>query len=429
MIPARSVLATWRTTELAELGESFRTDGNAVCTAGDKVGQQIASLKHWSAWGGDSQPAAASAADRVGFFADCLGCIGTSIAQSFDVYGTLVASERTKIDQLVGVIEKGSLYVTDEWQVLVRVEKMTPDMAKLMALAAQGFQDQLNSHLRKLGNADNEFAAAVRRNTNSSWLGINLSDEMDQPGSPKSVTGAPYDEGEREKQQKALEQHMFGTVVDKKVSQDGGRVITELQMLDGSRQVYTAADDGKTPVLFDLYDATGTHVSHSDKKEDGTVITTLFQPGGRPIVVTKRPGQDTVADVDGKRLRVPDLNTIMTATDSVVKSGTPELDQLATHARNGNIPFLSAETSGKLAVGSDMASSTLSVLSTLYFVASESDYYKSCEAGVIGSGSAIGASLMTMAGKGFGGTFLRSVGGGVLGWAAGWSLAPYLCEK
>lgn len=49
MIPARSVLATWRTTELAELGESFRTDGNAVCTAGDKVGQQIASLKHWSA--------------------------------------------------------------------------------------------------------------------------------------------------------------------------------------------------------------------------------------------------------------------------------------------------------------------------------------------------------------------------------------------
>ena len=45
MIPARSVLATWRTTELAELGESFRIDGKAISVAGDRVGQQIASRR------------------------------------------------------------------------------------------------------------------------------------------------------------------------------------------------------------------------------------------------------------------------------------------------------------------------------------------------------------------------------------------------
>ncbi|GAB03986.1 hypothetical protein GII30_15665 [Gordonia amarae] len=429
MIPARSVLATWRTTELAELGESFRTDGNAVCTAGDKVGQQIASLKHWSAWGGDSQPAAASAADRVGFFADCLGCIGTSIAQSFDVYGTLVASERTKIDQLVGVIEKGSLYVTDEWQVLVRVEKMTPDMAKLMALAAQGFQDQLNSHLRNLGNADNEFAAAVRRNTNSSWLGINLSEEMDQPGSPKNVTGAPYDEGEREKQQQALEKHMFGTVVGKKISHDGDKVITELQMLDGSRQVHTSADNGNRPVSFDLYDPKGALVSHSVKQDDGTVITTLQREGKSPITVTKRPGKDAVASVDGKNLVVSEVNDLWDSAKSTFMSGTPHIDQYADSLRKGSTPFLDARRVGRLALGADMASATITVLSTAYYVATADNYYEACEAGLRGTGGGIGSVLANMVMPDGWTAFAKSMVGGTVGSYLGGKMAPWVCTR
>lgn len=51
------------------------------------------------------------------------------------------------IDDLVTVIESGDLYVTDNWTVLVRPVEMTPEMANLMALAAQGFQTQLNEHL------------------------------------------------------------------------------------------------------------------------------------------------------------------------------------------------------------------------------------------------------------------------------------------
>ncbi len=426
MIPARSVLATWRTTELAELGESFRIDGKAISAAGDRVGQQIASLKHNDAWDGDSQRAAAGAADRVGFLADCVADIGTSVSNDFKTYGSEIAAERINIDRLVAVIEKGPLYVTDEWQILVRAEKMTPDRAKLMALAARGFQDQLNSHLGKLGRADNEFAGSVRRNTNSSWLGIDLP-ARNVPGVPQNVTDAPYDADERKKQQQVLERHMFGTVVDKETSRDGDKVITELRMLDGSRQVYTAADDGKRPVSFDLYSPNGDLVSGSVKESDGTVVTTLQRTGRSPVIVTKKPGQDAAARVDEKNLVVAELNEIMDATTSTFYSGTPQLDQTAESLRNGKVPFLDSNQAGRLAAGVDMASATVTVMSTLYYVASADNYYESCEAGVKGSGGAMGAALGAMFLPDGWSTFWKSMAGGSAGTYLGGKVAPWLC--
>ena len=239
------------------------------------------------------------------------------------------------------------------------------DRAKLMALAARGFQDQLNSHLGKLGRADNEFAGSVRRNTNSSWLGIDLP-ARNVPGVPQNVTDAPYDADERKKQTAGT-----GKAYVRNRRRQGdlpGRRQSDHRIADARRQssgVYTAADDGKRPVSFDLYSPKGDLVSGSVKESDGTVVTTLQRTGRAPVIVTKKPGQDAVARVDERTLSSPSSMRLWTPRRRhSIQGHTARPNSGVTTKRQGSFPDSNRRTSG---CRCDMVQPMVTVMSTLYY--------------------------------------------------------------
>ena len=143
----------------------------------------------------------------------------------------------------------------------------------------------------------------------------------------------------------------------------------------------------------------------------------------------KRPGKDAVARVDGKNLVVTELSEMMDATTSTFTSGTPLIDQYADSLRKGKIPFLDARKVGRLALGADMASATITVLSTAYYVASADNYYDACEAGLKGTGGGIGSVLANMVMPDGWTAFAKSMIGGSVGTYLGGKLAPWVCTR
>lgn len=74
-----------------------------------------------------------------------------------------------------------------------------------------------------------------------------------------------------------------------------------------------------------------------------------------------------------------------------------------------------------------MASATITVLSTAYYVATADNYYEACEAGLRGTGGGIGSVLANMVMPDGWTAFAKSMVGGTVGSYLGGKMAPWVC--
>ncbi|MAU84187.1 hypothetical protein VX037_07465 [Gordonia sp. Z-3] len=388
MIPSRPVFQTWKVDQLVACGDDLETKAADLDDLGSGLGHRIRAMGpaggpsgHWT---GLAYEAAVDGVERGEGSARAVSNIATSSVVGIEKYGPALAHSARVISDLVRTIESGDLFVTDDWVVLVREKLMSPAMAKLMVLAATGFQDQLNPNLMDLGHADYDLGNYIRRQ-------IQLADPdlPDLPGdahAPKDFTTDAYSDDSRaedptlgrENQRKRLAEHMLGTVVDKETVAKDGTTVTTLRMLDGSRQVYTDAHHGGSGDTFDLYNEKGMLISSRVTNSDGSTTTTLMREGKSPVVVTETRGRQATAEVDGVRVQVPNSDQVAQA---LAGGGLAALEP---HVSDG-LPYLSAAQAEKLQVGAKAAGPALNILGTAVAVVDAKSGYDRCVAGTTGA--------------------------------------------
>ena len=362
MIPARSVLATWRTTELAELGESFRIDGKAISVAGDRVGQQIASLTHNDAWDGDSQrPQWVWPTGSVS--ADCVADIGTSVSNDFKTYGSEIAAERINIDRLVAVIEKGPAVRHRRMADSGPGEKMTPDRAKL----GWRWRPRISgsTELAPGANSAGPTTSSLIRTSQYEQLLAGMIDhprEMFRAFRRMSLTRPTMPTNVRSNS-RYWKRHMFGTVVDKETSRDGDKAITELRMPRRQSSGVHRRRRWQAPCLVrSLQSQRGPGIRF------GQESTELWSPPCSVPVVPGHRHQEagagrgrpawtrrTLSSPSSMRLWTPRRRHSIRGHHSSTK-------QRSHYETAGS--FLT-RIAGRLAAGVDMASATVTVMSTL----------------------------------------------------------------
>lgn len=396
MIPSRPVFETWRPDSLGPAVDVAKSSSETVDQAGWEVVWEISGLNNNENWDGLAYRAAGDMAGRVRGQTSTFGNLGMNVEVGVHKFGATLAAEHRAISDLVRIIESGDLYVTDDWTVLVREKVMSPAMAKLLVLAATGFQDQLNPHLMSLGHADYDLGNFIRSETMSVTPG--LPELWCDRNAPKDATTDPYSDetrGEdptrgRENQQKKLAEHMMGTVVDKGTTSEDGKTVTTLRMLDGSSQVYTDAHRGGVGDTFDLYNERGKLVSTKVNNPDGSIVTTLTRDGKSPIVVRETKDGKAVADVDGVQVQVPGTKDVAQA---LAGGGMAALEP---HVAKG-FPYLTAPQAEKLVIGTKAAGPALTILGTAISVADAKNGYDKCVATTAGSVSLAGDLAMMVA--------------------------------
>lgn len=182
---------------------------------------------------------------------------------------------------------------------------------------------------------------------------------------------------------------------------------------------------------YTVYAPDGSKVSTVTKRAQGVSIMEIFRAGKSPIKITKRPGENPVAEADERRFQLPasygDFFTYPTAS---VAAGT--FSYLDARAPSG-IPLMNAALSAEIGRSSQMAAPSLGILTTLYDYAIQASEYDACVAGISG---ATGTSVGTVAGYGtFAATkipWLSAVVGTGSTWAGGWvgkQLGEVVCER
>ncbi|WP_187583357.1 hypothetical protein [Gordonia sp. OPL2] len=353
------------------------------------VSHRIYSMGPDGAWRGQSHDAAVSAVDQGEGSANTIKNVAISSVVGIEKYAPALVESTNAITGLVRIIESGDLYVTDDWTVLVREKMMSPAMAKLMMLAAMGFQDQLNPHLMALGHADHDLGNFIR--SQIKVMAPDLPELWDDRAAPQDVTTDPYSDerrGEnpttgREEQQRRLAEHMMGTVVDKSTTTENGKTVTTLRMLDGSRQEYTDAHRGGVGDEFAMYSDKGILVSTRVTNADGSTTTTLMRAGKSPVVVTEYENGRATAVVDGVSVQVPGSREVAQA---LAGGGMAALEP---HVAEG-LPYLTPGQAETLKLGAKAAGPALTILGTAVAVASAKSGYDQCVAGTTGAVSLVG---------------------------------------
>lgn len=398
MIPSRPVLETWNVDALLPCGETIESRADDLRAMATDASHQIYSMGPDGTWRGHSHDAAVGAVEQGEGSANAIKNVAVSSVVGIEKYGPVLAESANAIRGLVRVIESGDLYVTDDWTVLVREKVMSPAMAKLMMLAAMGFQDQLNPHLMHLGHADHDLGNFIR--SQIKVMATEMPELWDDRAAPRDVTTDPYSDEERgehptkgrEAQQKRLAEHMMGTVVDKSTITEHGKTVTTLRMLDGSRQEYTDAHHGGVGDEFAMYSEKGFLISTKVINLDRSTTTTLMRAGRSPVVVTETAGGHATAVVDGVTVQVAGSREVAQA---LAGGGMAALEP---HVADG-LPYLTAGQAETLKVGAKVAGPALTVLGTALAVATAKSGYDQCVAGTTGAVSLAGdlgvAALMS----------------------------------
>lgn len=403
MIPTRRVLATWRPADVVAVGAAL--DALLEENDGSGPGGKLTDLRlavpdgYVNAnpnWKGQAADAAGAAVGRVSDYAAAFVDLGLGPYGHVSREAAVLVRTKASIDDLVTVIESGALYVTDNWTVLVRPETLEPDMARLMALAAQGFQTQLNGHLTTLGLSDHELASLLVPNGHFFGQAGN-----DLAGAPKGAVPGLLGterarESARESQQLELVRHMQGTVTRKETITRDGEPATQLTMLDGSKQVYRSDETGEST---EFYDSTGKLYSTRKVQADGVIRTELLRDGKSPVVITEgNEGGDAQAVVDGVTLTIPSQSDIASAlAGGGVSAGVAGLDPYVRHPPFSAASFLSSGQAASVEAGMRVSGPGLAVLGTAVAVGMAEDDYTKCVAGYQGGAIVAGEVALMLA--------------------------------
>lgn len=455
MLPTRNRLSGWDIAALPGTGGVIKAAGQVVEDAVAAVSTACATLPEMQAWSGRSHDAADEMFRRA-------ARVGVTISDYSDGLGTTLNTQsypfgHAKDALLAGVIgvERGDLWVTDQWVVLIRPIPMTAEKAKALRALQEQDQAHINRLLTSVDTADDALANALvvtAQNYGFVMPEIQVAG-VPIPGMPGIA--APADEvpnpgtaqGLLQQQQIRNEDAAVTVREATELTEDGhGNETSTITMQDGSKHVTTVWNSqgykGQSGPTFRLDEVSVTHFDPSGRQVSDTRSWEEFD-GDRHTEVSWADGttasfhqyadgfrSGSVTTKDGRSAQIDKDSTFFTHPIPTVIGGA--MTGIDTHVtQKGALPGLSDDLSKKVGVGAKFAGPAIGIGTTLYDTLSAANAQEACVAGISGTmstGASIGFGAM---GARFGGPLLAaggSIGGTWIFGAVGAAVGEKLCR-
>ncbi len=406
------------------------------------------------AWSGESHDAATAMLSRTAQQAAFFGDVADGTMAAIDSYYYAMSSARDRINTLVATIDSGPLHVDDKWIVLLDPEPMDEERLKVLQVAQDAFQEQLNPLITELGQIDDATVAKLK------LINYRYSDVMLEPNDPNAFPrpddGVPdpqYEQG-RQMQKDLQDQDAAVTVAGISEETKDGTTVKTVTMQDGSKQIITSSDNYQVPpgTLYplsfgppdgyqgdnmqrvDKYDAAGNLISSVQTVRsnyiDGATWTSIDVPGQAKIDMKTDSFGNTVGTAwapDGKMATIPADSPFF--THPAITSVGAAVTGLETAAGKGALNMaLDAEAINGVKVGSKFAGPGIGVATTIWDMASAQTPREACVAGVSGTLGTIGSTALGSV-MGIPGGPVVGTASGMVGAAAGSWIFGYLGSK
>ncbi|WP_207842944.1 hypothetical protein [Williamsia soli] len=455
MLPTRNRLSGWDIATLPGTGHAITTAGQIVEDAVAAVSTACAMLPEMQAWSGTSHDAAEEMFRRA-------ARMGATISDYSDGIGTTLNTQsypfgHAKDALLAGVgdIERGDLWVTDQWVVLIRPIPMTAEKAKALRTQQEHNQSAVNQLLTSVDTADDALANALVVTARA--YGFVMPEikvaGVPVPGMP-GIT-APADEvpspataqGLLQQQQIRNEDAAVTVRETTELALDSnGNKTSTITMQDGSKHVTTVWNSqgykGQSGPTFRLDEVSVTHFDPSGRQVSDTRSWEEFD-GDRHTEVSWADGttasfhqyadgfrSGSVTTRDGRSAQIDKDSTFFTHPIPTLVGGA--MTGIDTHVtQKGALPGLTEDLSKKVGVGAKFAGPAIGIGTTLYDTFSAANAQDACVAGISGTMSTGGSIGLGAIGARFGGPLLAaggSVGGSWVFGAIGAAVGENLCR-
>lgn len=452
MLPSRTRLERWDVASLPDTSRAVTSAGQKVEDAVNAVSTACSTLPEMKAWSGASHEAAdgmfrraASAGATISDYADDFGsALNTRSYPLLHAKDSLVADARE--------IERGDLWVTDQWVVLIRPIPMTADKAKSLRALQEQEQGDLNRRLICVDAADTDLAGGLLESAKQYGFVIPKVHigGMAVPGLP-GITAPADDVPDPSTPQGVLQQRLVrdedAAVTVRETTeltedQNGNKVST---MQDGSKHVTTVwnlqGSDGRTGPIFRLDEVSVTHLDPSGRQVsearswedfDGDKYTAVSWADGTMATLRQTPEgyrSGSVTTKDGRSASISPDSTFFTHPIPTVIGGA--MTGIDTHvAQKGALPGLSTDTSTKVGVGAKFAGPAIGIGTTLYDTISATNAQDACVAAISGTMSTAGSVAAGVIGAELGpiGAAVGSVSGTWVFGAIGATIGEKLCR-
>ena len=404
MLPSRPTLEGWNPDSLTSSGAAIVGAGDEVERAVGRINFNIKIMPETRAWSGLAHDAATDMFERgheqATTFSDCATAVGGAISGGASTIGGARTALLNKADE----IDRGELFVNDQWVVLIDPVGMSAEqVAELMKQVAVE-QDIINTLLLAVGSADDDtsrkLSAAAQRfgfhppnpaDLANRMMGVRPpADEVPNPSDSVGLFQQSIIRGEdmgmrvRETQERWTEEGHFEKTL---IMQDGSEhVITEYE--------YDYEHGVPDMTTEEHWDTNGNLISQvSSTRTPGGYLKTISRwADGTQLVVDETPeGVRTAAFTlpDGRHGVLPPDNPLLSGP---VPTGVGlALTGLEAHVdRGGRIPMLSMDAVDDVGKGAKYGGPAIGLLTTIYEVGAAETPYDSCVAGVAGTFSIAG---------------------------------------
>ncbi|MGC4963006.1 hypothetical protein [Gordonia sp. DT101] len=436
MIPNRSTLASWRVDGLLAAGDEIAKAGKRISATSWDAGARLLKLTNAKEWSGSAATAANDAFSRADTVGSHFDLLGETTNESVQQGSSSLTVSKHAIDRLVATIESGPLYVDNEWVVLLRPQAMSRAMARLMALAAQGFQDQLNPLVTAVGRADHDLAIELSKHLEGVSLWLSAAD-LESTAAPRDQVIDPSTTEGGDHQRLVRSVTMSETVAEKTVSDEGGKRITTVTMQDGTTQVFThwekydaqwrtlpsgvqmpvfgGPPNGVPADQVEMFDSDGQRISTFTSWHGGYDLGIRSDKGW--VNIARGSGGETLVFENGRSdnsRKVPDF-----FSHPYLATVGGGLSALETGAKEGGvIPHVSQDAVANIHAGAKFAGPALTLATAAYDVMAAQDAHDRCVAGVSAGVGAVGG-YASGALAAAGGTALAGPAGAAAGAATG----------
>ena len=383
-------------------------------------------LPELRAWDGIAHEAALAMFQRAHKSTAELSDYASAVADALNGGAESIGSARIALLDKAIDIERGPLYVTNEWVVLIREAMMSAEQAAELQALAEAEQQNINHLLVAVGQADSTTASKVQTAAKKfgfvapgpNSLDIASGQVPAQPGdevpNPLTIQGLA--------QQGAIRAEDMGVTVRERteIETEEGDFITTLTMQDGSKQVITEWNSWHMPsklnfVEVEHFAKDGSFISRTSSWMDsptygaseGTKTTSVTWADNSNLVVTETADGYRTAGIttaNGRHAPLPPDNPILTGAFPQVLGGA--FTGLDAHVgRGGSIPMLTAESVQHAGTTAKFAGPALGLAGAAYNVFAAETATQACVGGISGV-FAVGGDY---------------VGGQAGVWAAGWA--------
>ncbi len=421
MLPSRTTLRSWNPEALVAAASSVDSNADSVANSVTGIDDGISRMPETKGWSGRAHDAATTMFRRADTEATQFRSYASAVSLALNMGSGSIGSWRAALLAKADEVDAGPLNVTDAWVVLIDPQTMTGEQASKMHALALAEQNNINSLLISLGDADDQVTNSIAKAGNAfgytdggppADVGAMMMSCDPRPGhqvpDPLTPLGQTQQEAIRDGDMSmTIREIAYGTNTD-------GEEVKTVWMQDGSRHDFTTHGPFLWPSKHDFienehFDKNGNKISSTSSWVDlqsQMDYTSYSWPDGTNVTSTRDrvTGETRVGIIaaEGKHRDLP-----VDVIDDLSNYTGGAMSGLEKHiGQGGGLPMLTAQSVDDIGKSMKYGGPALAVATTIFDMAVAETGRDRCTAVVAGAMGFGGGWAGAEAGAAAGAVFL-----------------------